>query len=111
MLPVEFITPEITKETLEYQLFRDTLASYTTYFNTNTENNYNRSINIRLAAESIDGTLLLPGEEFSFNKVVGPVLPREVIKLLTSLWPDRFRMVPAVGSASINHTLQCCFKS
>ncbi|HHU90516.1 MAG TPA: hypothetical protein GXZ22_05610 [Clostridiaceae bacterium] len=72
MLPVEFITPEITKETLEYQLFRDTLASYTTYFNTNTENNYNRSINIRLAAESIDGTLLLPGEEFSFNKVVGP---------------------------------------
>jgi len=71
-LPVEFIAPEITEEYLRSRLFRDTLSSYTTYFTTNSLNNYNRSINIRLAAESIDGTLLLPGEEFSFNKVVGP---------------------------------------
>jgi len=71
-LPVEFIAPEITEEDLRSRLFRDTLSSYTTYFSTNSVNNYNRSINIRLAAESIDGTLLLPGEEFSFNKIVGP---------------------------------------
>ncbi|MGI6085694.1 MAG: VanW family protein [Acetivibrionales bacterium] len=72
ILPVEFIVPEITEGTLKSRLFRDTLASYTTYFNTNSKNNYNRSINIGIAAESINGTLLLPGEEFSFNKVVGP---------------------------------------
>jgi len=71
-LPVEFIAPEITEEDLRSRLFRDTLSTYTTYFSTNSINNYNRSINIKLAAESIDGTLLLPGEEFSFNKVVGP---------------------------------------
>jgi len=71
-LPVEFIAPEVTEEELKSRLFRDTLSTYTTYFSTNNVNNYNRSINIRLAAESIDGTLLLPGEEFSFNKVVGP---------------------------------------
>ncbi len=72
ILPVEFIVPDITEGSLRSQLFSDTLASYTTYFTTNSENNYNRGINIGLAAESIDGTLLLPGEEFSFNKVVGP---------------------------------------
>lgn len=72
ILPVEFIVPNITEGALKSRLFSDILASYTTYFTTNSENNYNRGINIRLAAESIDGTLLLPGEEFSFNKVVGP---------------------------------------
>ncbi len=72
LLPVKFITPDVTEGDLKSRLFRDILASYTTYFTTNSENNYNRGINIRLAAESIDGTLLLPGEEFSFNKVVGP---------------------------------------
>lgn len=72
ILPVEFIAPDITEGILKSRLFRDTLASYTTYFNTNSENNYNRGINIGISAESINGTLLLPGEEFSFNKVVGP---------------------------------------
>lgn len=72
ILPVEFIAPELTESDLKAQLFRDTLSSFTTYFRTDGENNYNRSINIGLAAESIDGTILLPGETFSFNEVVGP---------------------------------------
>lgn len=72
ILPVEFIAPKLTEGELKTQLFRDTLSVYTTHFNTEGENNYNRSINIGLAAESIDGTILLPGETFSFNEVVGP---------------------------------------
>jgi vancomycin resistance protein YoaR len=43
------------------------------------ETNYNRSArtqartyNLRLAASKLDGTVLLPGEEFDFNEVVGP---------------------------------------
>lgn len=72
ILPVEFIAPELTEDELKTRLFRDTLASYSTHFNTVGENNYNRSINIGLAAKSIDGTILLPGEIFSFNDVVGP---------------------------------------
>ncbi|NMA15488.1 MAG: VanW family protein [Clostridia bacterium] len=34
-----------------------------------------RAANIKLATEMIDGYKLNPGEEFSFNKVVGPRLP------------------------------------
>ena len=33
--------------------------------------NRNRSTNLQIAAEKINGKVLMPGEEFSFNKVVG----------------------------------------
>ena len=38
---------------------------------TNTTANSKRNTNVRLACEAINGTVLQPGEEFSFNKVVG----------------------------------------
>lgn len=47
------------------------LATYTTEFN---GNNLNRSANIRLAANSINRTLVRSGEIFSFNTIVGPRL-------------------------------------
>jgi vancomycin resistance protein YoaR len=45
------------------------------YFETNydrSERVQARSYNLRLAASKLDGTVLLPGEEFDFNEVVGP---------------------------------------
>ena len=36
-------------------------------FSTTTTDNKNRNQNIRLAADAIDGVVLKPGEEFSFN--------------------------------------------
>ena len=44
------------------------LASSTT----ETTANEKRNTNMRLAAEAINGTIVKPGEEFSFNKIVGP---------------------------------------
>lgn len=43
------------------------LAEYTTYFNGYTD----RGENVRLAAAALNHYLLKPGQEFSFNKVVG----------------------------------------
>lgn len=43
-------------------------AKFSTSFSTSGEN---RSHNVTLALSKINGTVLLPGEEFSFNKVVG----------------------------------------
>lgn len=71
-LPVTFIEPEIKTENVEDYLFRDVLASYTSYFSTDSQNNANRAVNIRLSSSVINGTLLGPGEIFSFNDVVGP---------------------------------------
>ena len=44
------------------------ISSYSTKYSTR---NKDRTTNLRLAAEKIDGTVLMPGEEFSYNKVVG----------------------------------------
>jgi vancomycin resistance protein YoaR len=58
----------ITKDELEPMLFRDKLYSYGSVYDSS---NSGRTTNLRLACEAIDGTVLQPGEVFSFNDVVG----------------------------------------
>jgi vancomycin resistance protein YoaR len=72
VLPVSFIMPEITSEVASSMLFRDELGSSTTYFSTGTQNGKNRKHNMELAVLKINNLVLLPGQEFSFNEVVGP---------------------------------------
>ena len=60
--------PSITTANLENVLFGDVLATYKTTYNAS---NKDRSTNLEIAARNINGTILLPGEEFSYNKVVG----------------------------------------
>lgn len=67
-MPVEMTKATITKADLEPVLFRDTLASSTTYYNSGQTS---RTTNVRLAANACDGTILNPGEEFSYNGTVG----------------------------------------
>ncbi|NLU53120.1 MAG: hypothetical protein GXX10_09710 [Clostridiaceae bacterium] len=105
ILPVEFINPQLTDEELNSRLFRDTLASYRTYFRTDTENNINRSINIELAAKSIDGTILLPGEEFSFNKIVGPRTPQKGYKTAHIFVEGQIRDGTGGGVCQVSTTL------
>jgi vancomycin resistance protein YoaR len=70
-VPVEFIPPQKTSQMLEESLFRDELAKYQTTFPLKTDNDKARAENIRLAVKAFDGTVLMPGETFSFNEVVG----------------------------------------
>ena len=49
------------------EAFPNLLASYSTEY----VNNPDRTTNLRLAAKKINGTVVLPGEIFSYNKVVG----------------------------------------
>ncbi len=71
VLPVVFVEPKVTTEKLKAMMFKDLLARYETRFYTRNQNEINRSENIRLAASKINGTILAPGEEFSFNNIVG----------------------------------------
>ncbi|MDF2546258.1 MAG: hypothetical protein K0R93_1156 [Anaerosolibacter sp.] len=66
-IPVESASPRITSESLSY--IQDLLGEYTTQF---TAGNMNRTQNINLASKTINGTVLMPGEIFSFNEKVGP---------------------------------------
>ena len=49
-------------------------------FTTKTTSNPLRNTNVRLAAEALNGTVLKPGEEFSFNTVVGQRTPEKGYK-------------------------------
>ena len=67
-IPATITPAKVTAEDLEEVLFRDTLAQTSTYLD---ESNTARTNNVRLAAASINGTILNPGDEFSYNGVVG----------------------------------------
>lgn len=71
VLPVTFTKPKVTVDELKNNLFKDTLASSSTSFNTVGTNNANRGVNIRLAMKNINGVILGPGDVFSFNDIVG----------------------------------------
>ena len=59
--------PEVTTEDLTSRVYRDVLGSYNTYGG-GTQNRIN---NLTLAAKSIDGIELMPGEIFSYNETLG----------------------------------------
>ena len=67
-IPITLVDPEITAESLEAYLFRDQLGVSRTPLAGSTAN---RISNIRLACSRFDGMILLPGEHFSYNTVVG----------------------------------------
>jgi vancomycin resistance protein YoaR len=67
--PIKELLPGITEENIEGELFSDVLSEYTSTY---IEYDYNRTTNVRLASKAIDGSIILPGERFSFNEIVGP---------------------------------------
>ena len=67
-IPLQVLEPEVTLEDLKSFYFSDVLASYDSPYNASVTG---RTTNLRLACEAIDGTVLNPGEVFSFNAVVG----------------------------------------
>ena len=60
-------SPAPAESDADVQARYKTLASFTT----TTTNNSKRNNNVKLAADAINGTIIQPGEEFSFNEVVG----------------------------------------
>lgn len=68
IIPLKIIPPEIGVEDLGNDIFVHNLGTFTSYYK---ESNVNRSTNVKLASNKINNVILLPGEEFSYNKVVG----------------------------------------
>lgn len=67
-IPLKFTTPNVTTNQIGTEAFPDLLASYSTTFSTS---NTNRTTNIKLSSNKVNGVVLMPGEVFSYNKVVG----------------------------------------
>ncbi|MBO5556773.1 MAG: VanW family protein [Oscillospiraceae bacterium] len=67
-IPLTITVPEHSGEELRSLLYRDRLGTQTTSYGGSSGNRCN---NIRLAAERINGIILLPDEVFSYNGTVG----------------------------------------
>ena len=68
LIPLKVVKPKVTAEQLKASLFKDLLGSQTSSFGGSTQARVN---NINLAVKKINGTVLMPGESFSYNGTVG----------------------------------------
>lgn len=66
-IPITVDVPEVTTESMQENLFKKELGTYTTQGGGSS----GRRTNISLAVEACNGKILLPGEEFSYNDVLG----------------------------------------
>lgn len=87
-IPMVCYEPEIYGEGV---YFRDLLGHCETKHN----NNENRNTNLKLLCAAIDGTVLQPGEEFSYNEVVGERTAERGYKAAPAYSGDR--LVNSVG--------------
>ena len=77
-IPLKITKPKKTVSDLGDKVFKDTLSKYTTVYDTG---NTNRASNIALAAKTINGKVLKPGETFSYNNVLGNTTKEKGYKL------------------------------
>ena len=68
-LPVISVAPLRTTRDIESMEINGLIAQYSTRFDAGQAD---RTYNIRVAAAALDGLLIAPEDEFSFNRVVGP---------------------------------------
>ena len=68
VIPLQTLYPNVTTNMIGTEAFPDMLSTYSTRYSTSDRD---RTTNLQLAAEKINGTVLMPGETFSYNQVVG----------------------------------------
>lgn len=67
-IPLKYTEPEVTIDNLDINVFPDLLSQFDTTYNVSDKNKTN---NLEIAVEKINGVILKPGETFSYNKVLG----------------------------------------
>lgn len=67
IVPLTLTTPDIITDDIGMEAFPHLLSTFSTKYT----NNANRTTNLILVAKKINNKVVMPGETFSFNKVVG----------------------------------------
>ena len=68
VIPLQTLYPNVTTNMIGTEAFPDMLSTYSTRYSTSDRD---RTTNLQLAASKINGTVIMPGETFSYNQVVG----------------------------------------
>ena len=101
-IPLKVTYPSVSTNDIGSEAFPDLLSSFRTSF---TSSNSNRSTNIRLCSEKINGTVLMPGETFSFNQVVGKRTPEAGFKPATAYSGGKVVQEYGGGICQVSSTL------
>ena len=101
-IPLKVIYPSVSTNDIGSEAFPDLLSSFKTSF---TSSNSNRSTNIRLCSEKINGLVLMPGETFSFNQVVGKRTPEAGFKPATAYSAGKVVQEYGGGICQVSSTL------
>ena len=67
-IPLKITAPKKKLSDLGEEAFPDQIASFSTIYDASATN---RAYNVELATKKINGTVIMPGETFSYNKTVG----------------------------------------
>lgn len=68
VIPLSVTRPAVTGDELRGRLYNDLLGTMTTYYTLSSDDRIN---NVNLAASKVNGTILYPGDLFSYNGTVG----------------------------------------
>ena len=100
-LVVRLAEPRLNTERARAMKITDVLATYTTPYSGTAD----RIQNLKLAAAAIDGTTLAPGEEFSFNQVVGPRTTKRGYRPAPTIVEGEYKDAPGGGVSQVATTV------
>jgi len=101
-LKIVHIKPSKTTEDIKKLRINGMIAKFTTSFDID---KVNRVFNIKVAAAALDEKLVKPGEEFSFNEVVGPRSQESGYKMAPTILNNEFVDSLGGGVCQVSSTL------
>lgn len=101
-IPLKITKPEITTNQISASVFPSVISTFTTKYDASAKG---RSTNISLVAEVINGKVLLPGEKFSFNAIVGNTTKEKGYQLATSYINGKMAQDYGGGTCQVSTTL------
>ncbi|ADL49907.1 VanW family protein [Clostridium cellulovorans] len=97
---VDVIKPTITKENLK--IIDTKISSFSSNYSINAEG---RATNIEIATESLNGQVVMPGDEFSFNKIIGETTAEKGYKPATVIVENELKEEIGGGICQVSTTL------
>ena len=103
-LSLKFLAPDITSDIISGDLFKDILATYGTKISADA----NWNINLALACQLLNGTILQPNEEFSFNELLGELTEEKGYVSVPVFVGKKFQGTIGGGVCQVASTLYNC---
>ncbi|QNB47291.1 hypothetical protein BR63_13925 [Thermanaerosceptrum fracticalcis] len=100
-LPFKKIVPKVTSQYIEERLPVNLWSQFTTTL----VNNPDRTENVRVASKQLDALVIPPGQEVSFNKVVGPRIKERGYREAKVIVGGRFEPGLGGGVCQVSSTL------